>query len=63
MTKGNLDVELYNIAEDIAEQHDLSDEHPDRVAKLAKMMEEVRTPSSVFPLIPLDQPAKQRKNR
>jgi arylsulfatase A-like enzyme len=59
MTKGNLTIELYNIAEDIGEQNDVAADHPDLVAKLAKMMEAVRTPSEVFPLIPLDKPARQ----
>ncbi len=59
MSKGNLQIELYNIAEDIGEQNDVAADHPDLIAKLAKMMEEVRTPSEVFPLIPLDKPAKQ----
>ncbi len=61
MTKGNLDIELYNIATDIGEENDVAKDHPDLVAKLAKMMETVRTPSEVFPLIPLDAPAKSAK--
>ncbi len=54
MAKGNLEIELYNIADDISEQKNVADLHPDVVAKLAKLMEDVRTPSLDFPLIPLD---------
>ena len=54
MNSGNLDIELYNIADDIGEQDNVADQHPEIVAKLAKMMSDVRTPSDVFPLHPLD---------
>lgn len=63
MTKGNLEIELYNIANDISEQHDVAGDHPDLVSKLAKMMEAARTPSQVFPLIPLDAPAKSVRKK
>ena len=54
MSKGNLEIELYNIEEDISEQHNVADQHPDIVAKLSAMMASVRTPSEDFPLYPLD---------
>lgn len=60
MTKGNMDVELYNIAEDIGETKNVAAEHPQIVAKLTKQMESVRSPSEIFPLIPLDKPAKDK---
>jgi arylsulfatase A-like enzyme len=56
MNKANLDIELYNIAKDIGEQQDVADQHPKIVERLATMMKEVRTPSRVFPLVPLDRP-------
>ncbi len=56
MTKGNLDVELYNIADDIGETKNVAAEHPKIVAELTKKMESVRSPSEIFPLIPLDKP-------
>jgi len=58
MAKGNLDIELYNIAKDISEKHDVAKEHPELVATLARQMEAVREPSTIFPLIPLDAPVK-----
>jgi len=54
MKKGKLKIELYDIDSDIGERNDLADEHPQIVNRLAKMMEKVRTPSDVFPLVPLD---------
>lgn len=60
MTKGNLDVELYNIADDISESQNVAGEHPEIVAQLTKRMSEVRTPSKEFPLVPLDKPAKKQ---
>ncbi len=61
MTKGNLDIELYNLADDIGEQHNVAKQHPDIVKKLAKIMKEQHTPSKLFPLIPIDAPAKKGK--
>jgi hypothetical protein len=63
MSRGNLEIELYNIAEDIGEQNNLADQHPLLVARLAKMMELARTPSEIFPLIPLDAPPKSATKR
>ena len=59
MTKGNLEIELYNIAEDIGEQNNVARDHAARVNELVSLMEEVRTPSELFPLIPLDAPPKK----
>jgi arylsulfatase len=58
MSKGNLEIELYNIAEDIGEQKNVAEDHKEVVTKLAAMMEDVRTPSEIFPLIPFDAPVK-----
>ena len=61
MTKGNMEIELYNIAKDIGEKNDVAAQHPEVVKRLAKKMSEVRTPSDVFPLIPIDKPAAKKK--
>ena len=58
MSKGNLEIELYNIADDISEKNDVAADYPAVVARLEKMMTEVRTPSKMFPLKPLDRPGK-----
>lgn len=54
MSRGNLDVELYNLADDVGEQHNVAGEHPEIVERLAGMMQEQHTPSELFPLKPLD---------
>ena len=54
MAKGNLKVELYNLATDVSESKDVAAQHPDVVNKLTQMMSEVRTPSVDFPLVPID---------
>lgn len=56
MSRGNLTVELYNIAEDIGETRNVADQHPDIVARLTAMMTEQHVPSELFPLRPLDKP-------
>ncbi|MCG8652546.1 MAG: arylsulfatase [Pirellulales bacterium] len=63
MSKGNLDIELYDIDSDIGESKNVAKEHPQVVERLAGLMAAVRTPSKIFPLIPLDKPvaAKARK--
>ncbi|TWU57055.1 Arylsulfatase [Rubripirellula tenax] len=61
MTKGNLEVELYNLSDDVGESNNVASEHPKVVEEMAAMMSSVRTPSSEFPLIPLDGPVKKRK--
>ena len=63
MSKGNLEIELYDIANDIGENDNVAAEHPDVVERLAKMMAEVRTPSELFPLIPLDAPVRSKKKK
>lgn len=60
MIRGNLDIELYNIADDISESKNVAADHPDKVAKLAKQMESARTPSQIFPLIPFDKPVAKK---
>ncbi len=61
MTRGNINVELYNITTDIGEQRNVADEHADIVEQLTKRMAEEHRPSDIFPLRPFDQPA--LKNR
>lgn len=56
MTRGNLNIELYNLAADVGETTNVASKHPDIVARLAKLMEQEHTPSKLFPLKPLDSP-------
>jgi arylsulfatase A-like enzyme len=57
MNRGNLAIELYNLAEDPGEENNVADEHPELVSKLAKMMAKQHEPSDTFPLRPLDKPS------
>ena len=57
MTRGNIDVELYNIETDVSEQHNVADQHPEVVGQLTKLMMEQHQPSELFPLRPFDKPA------
>ena len=54
LAKGNLEIELYNIAEDIGEQNNVAAEHPEVVTKLKKLMEREHVPSKDFPMKALD---------
>ena len=46
--------ELYDLANDLSEQNDLSEKHPERVAAMLREMDAARTPSQRFPLPGLD---------
>jgi arylsulfatase len=54
LARGKIKTELYNIASDISEKHDVAADHPDIVAKLESMMDEQHVPSDIFPLKALD---------
>lgn len=41
-------IELYNLAEDVSEEHNVADEHPEIVAEMEKIIKTTRTPSPVF---------------
>lgn len=50
--KGNLEIELYNLKSDIQELNDVSDEHPDIIEKMSRIMENehVRSDNKHFQL-------------
>jgi len=43
-------IELYNLKTDIGEKHNIADQHPGIVAKIAEYMKTARTPSKNWPL-------------
>jgi len=45
------DIELYNLKDDIAEQHDLAGKMPEVVSKMKEIMRNARTESEIFPLV------------
>lgn len=48
------EIELYNLATDPSEQHNVANDHPDVIAQLSKIMQEQHTKSEVFPIRALD---------
>lgn len=53
--QGNTKIELYDLASDIGEQHDLAAKHPDIVSRMEKIMAANHQPSAVFPIKVLDE--------
>ena len=45
--KGNLDLELYNLDEDIQEQHNVAADHPEIIKQMKLIMEEEHTPAQL----------------
>lgn len=54
MSKGNLEIELYNLATDIGEQKNVAKANPKIVAQLAEIMAREHAPSDDFPLPSID---------
>jgi arylsulfatase A len=52
--KPRMQIELYNLKEDLAEQQDVAAEHADVVAKIERLMREQHSPSEEFPMPALD---------
>lgn len=63
MDAGNIEIELYNLADDPGEQENVAGKHPEVVSQLGKLMEREHTLSELFPLRPFDAPAKKRTTR
>ena len=45
--KGNLDIELYNLDEDIKEENNVASEHPDVVERMRVMMTREHTTATI----------------
>lgn len=61
MVRGNLGIELYDLSDDIAEQNDISSQHPEVVKRLVKLMEQEHMQSAIFPLKPIDSSIRNSK--
>jgi arylsulfatase A-like enzyme len=46
----NSPIELYNLKDDLGEEHNVAGQHPEIVQKIAEIMREARTPSEHWPL-------------
>ncbi len=47
MLKGNLKIELYDLENDIQEEHDVANEHPEIVAKIEQIMKKEHVPAEL----------------
>jgi arylsulfatase len=56
MRRGEMTIQLFDLAEDPAETTDVAAAHPAVVAEIRRIMAEERTPSAEFPLPGLDRP-------
>ena len=54
-------IELYNLADDLAQKHNLADKYPEKVAEFKKMFKSVHTPSKIFPSEIKSKPKKKKK--
>ena len=63
MGRGNLKIGLYNLADDPGEKNNVADRHPEVVEKLKTLMQQQHTPSDLYPLRPLDVPAKKPRKK
>ncbi len=65
LDKADTPFELYDLATDIAEQHDVAAEHPDVIRRLADFASQAHRPSNLFPLFAAEkekaEPAKLAK--
>jgi hypothetical protein len=52
----DLGIELYNLASDIGEAHDVASQHPDVVAQAEALFKSQHRPSAEFPLPGIDTP-------
>jgi arylsulfatase A-like enzyme len=60
---GKLDLQLYNLKNDVGEKENLATQYPEKVAELKKLMDAQHVPSKMFPLPGVDTPPKKRKSR
>jgi arylsulfatase A-like enzyme len=54
-------IELYDLKNDIGEEHNIADQHPDLVAKIAEILKTARTESKRFPIREAKPKRKKRK--
>ncbi len=47
LKKGNTEIELYNLAEDIREERNVAADHPDKVAEMKTLMEREHVPAEI----------------
>ena len=64
MSRGNVKLQLYDLAKDVSEANDVAAKHPEIVARLDALMRQQHRRSELYPLRPFDAPAlKPRKKQ
>ena len=63
MTREQLPAELYHLERDPSERVNEAQRHPDVVQELERLMTQARTPSTLFPLVPLDPSGQKKRSR
>lgn len=59
----NMEIELYDLATDIGEKHNVAAEHPDVIKKMEQIMLIAREPAEKFNFAPLDRLSRQQRNQ
>jgi len=55
MFKGNFEIELYDLSEDLSESNNVAEQHPDLVERIEQIMLTAREPSQVLKFDALDE--------
>jgi arylsulfatase A len=58
ITKGERELELYDLKTDVGESRNVASEHPDVAARISEIAAEAHTPSKLFPLLPREKDRK-----
>ncbi len=61
--KGQSEIELYDLANDVGEKTDVAEQHPEIVEQIAKLMDREHVRSEKFPLQTIDVPVKPAANK
>ncbi|MCS7045652.1 MAG: sulfatase-like hydrolase/transferase, partial [Gemmataceae bacterium] len=55
MHKGNMTLQLFNLADDVGETTDVAAQHPEIIARIERILREQHEPSQVFPFKAIDE--------
>lgn len=59
MAKGKVEIELYDLSQDVGEQNNVAADNPEVVKRLHRQMDEQHVPSEIFPLRPYEERKKK----
>ncbi len=61
MSKGNVEIELYDLSQDVGEKNNIAAQHPDVLKRMHQQMDEQHVTSDIFPIRPYEQPKPKKK--